>query len=41
MWHCDSITCGNPKFVLGKLLSFLVHFAGMVRELKVSFGYIH
>jgi hypothetical protein len=31
--HYNSATCGNPKFVLGKLFSFLVQFAGMVRKL--------
>jgi hypothetical protein len=41
MGHYNSTTCGNSKFVLGKLFSFLVQFAGMVRKPNVSSGYIH
>jgi hypothetical protein len=41
MGHYNSTTCGNPKFVLGKLFSFLVQLAGMVRKPNVSSGYIY
>lgn len=39
--HYNSITTGNPGFILGKQFSFLVQFAGLVRVPNMSHGYIH